>query len=80
LDEETWSYIILNCDCLIFREINTATKFNDLQHMMFFFLLFILSYLLLRLPFVGPRSNILLLLFYFLNASGEQNWKQRLAI
>jgi len=32
LDEKTWPYIILNHDCLIFKEINNETKFYDFQH------------------------------------------------
>jgi len=40
-DEQTWSYIILNYDCLIFREINSATNSNDSQYLSFFFFFFI---------------------------------------
>jgi len=28
-NEETWSYIISNHGCLIFKEINNETKFDD---------------------------------------------------
>jgi len=34
-DKQTWPYIILNYDCLIFREINSATDFSDSKYLLF---------------------------------------------
>ena len=45
LNIETWSYIILNHDCLIFKEFNNGTKLMTSDTCIFF------SYLLLRSPF-----------------------------
>jgi len=35
-DEETWPYIILSLDCLIFREINSYNKFQRLSTLVIF--------------------------------------------
>jgi len=71
-DEQTWSYIILNYDCLIFREINFRNRFKRFPILVIF--LFSSSYLLLRSPFVGFQSNRLLFLFlFFFNAFSEKN-------
>jgi len=40
-DEETWPYIILNFDCLIFREINSCNRFQWLSTLVIFLSLFI---------------------------------------
>jgi len=45
-DEETWAYIILNYDRLIFKEFNNGTKLTTSD-----MCIFLLSYLLLRSPF-----------------------------
>ena len=63
-DKQTWSYIILNYDCLIFREINSRNRFQRFQVLdIFLFFFFLSSYILLRLPFAGFQSNRLLFLF-----------------
>ena len=63
--KQTWPYIILNYDCLIFREINSRNRFQRFQILDIFFLFFLSSYLLLRLPFVDFQSNGPLFLFSF---------------
>jgi len=47
-DEETWPYIILNHDRLIFKEFNNRTKLMTSYTCHYHFLL---SYFLLRSPF-----------------------------
>jgi len=76
-DEQTWPYITLNYDCLIFREINSRNRFQRFQ-ILVIFLFLPSSYLLLRLPFAGFQSNGLLFLFFdlfFFNAFSEKNLK-----
>ena len=77
-DKQTWPCIILNYDCLIFREINSRNRFQRFQILVIFLFFFPSSYLLLRLPFAGFQSNgllFLLILIYFLNALSEKNLK-----
>jgi len=76
-DKQTWPYIILNYDCLIFRDINSRNKFQRFQILVIFLFFFSSSYLLLRLPFAGFQSNGLLFLLFddFLNAFSEKNLK-----
>jgi len=82
-DKQTCPYIILNYDCLIFREINSRNRFQRFQ-ILVIFLFLPSSYLLLRLPFAGFQSNGLLfffifflffLIWFFLNAFSEKNLK-----
>jgi len=61
-DEETWSYIILNHDRLIFKEFNNGTKLTTSDTC-----IFLLSYLLLRSPFrVFNLTNYFLLFFLWI--------------
>jgi len=65
-DEETWSYITLSLDCLIFREINSCNKFQRFPTLVIFlFLSFIvLSFAQISLLWAFQFDG-LLLLFYF---------------
>jgi len=66
LDEETQSYIILNRDCLIFKEINNETKFNEFQYVSFssfLFLSFVLFFAWIAL--VGFQSNEFFFFMFF---------------
>jgi len=36
-DEQTWPYITLNYDCLIFREINSRNRFQRFPILVIFF-------------------------------------------
>jgi len=79
-DEETWPYIILSLDCLIFREINSCNKFQWLLTLVIS--LFLSLYGLIccsDFPFVGFSIwRILIIIILFLNAFEEKRLRMKL--
>jgi len=65
-DEETWSYIILNHDRLIFKEFNNGTKLMTSYTYIFFI---VLSFAYIALS--GFQSNGLFFDFFFVNTLEE---------
>ena len=43
-DEQTWPYITLNYDCLIFREINSRNRFQRFPILVMIYFLIVLSF------------------------------------
>jgi len=76
-DEQTWPYITLNYDCLIFKEINSRNRFQRFPILDIFLFFFLSSYLLLRLPFASFQSNGLLFFsfdLFFLMPIAKRTW------
>jgi len=80
-DEETWSYITLSLDCLIFREINSCNKFQRFPTLVIFlFLSFYCPIFCSDFSFVGFSIWRTLIIILFLNAFEEKRLRMKLLI